>query len=114
MLKKKQSRLETSKEVRRVLNRHGVDLSFCVYSCYGLEVRLSGWLCKTDGSDFNTAQIEGIINDFQRSLAGYNLFGEFDNWHFSTERITFVGDRDEIKLDPLESEELDVELDKKS
>lgn len=114
MLKKKQSRLETSKEVRRVLNRHAVDLSYCVYSCYGLEVRLTGWLCKTDGSDFNIALIEAIIEDFQRNLSGYNLIGEFDNWNFSTDRISYIGDKDEIKLDPFEEEILEVELDKKS
>ena len=114
MLKRKLSRLETSKEVRRVLNRHGVDLSYCVYSCYGLEVRLTGWLCKTDGSDFNSALISAMIEDFQRNLSGYNLLGEFDNWNFSTDRISFVGDKDDIKLEVFEEESLDIELEKKT
>lgn len=91
---KKLSRLESNKETRRVLNKHGVDLSYTQYSCCGMDIRLSGWLCKHDGSDFNGPQIEALIHDFQRFLNGYTISGEFDNWNFTTERISYLGERD--------------------
>lgn len=90
---KKLSRMESNKEARRVLNRHHVDLAYCQYSCCGMEVKLTGWLCKHDGSDFNGAQIEAIIFDFQRNLNGYTVNGDFDNWNFNSERITNLGEK---------------------
>lgn len=90
---RKFSRMEANKEVRRVLNRHGADLSYAQYSVAGMDVRLTGWLCKTDTSDFNASQIETMIQEFQRYLPGYTVSGDFDNWNFSTDHITFLGDR---------------------
>lgn len=89
---KKLSRLESNKEARRVLARHQADLAYCQYSCCGMEVRLTGWLCKTDGSDFTGPQIEAIIFDFNRHLNGYTVFGDFENWSFNSERISFMGE----------------------
>lgn len=91
---KKMTRMESSKEVRRVLNRHGVDLSYCQYSVAGYEIRLTGWLCKTDGSDFVAGQVEGMIQDFKKSLHGFYISGDLDNWTFTSEYISFIGDRD--------------------
>lgn len=88
---KKMSRLESSKEVRRVLNRHCVDLSFCQYSVAGMDVRLSGRLKKTNGSDYNTPQIENMLQDFQRYLMGYTVNGDFENWKFTSDHISFLG-----------------------
>lgn len=88
------TRMESSKEVRRVLNRNGVDLSYCQYSVSGFEIRLTGWLCKTDGTDFIAGQVEGMIHDFKRSLQGFCLSGELDNWSFTSEYISFIGDRE--------------------
>ncbi len=90
---RKFSRLEANKEVRRVLNRHGADLAYTQYSVAGMDVRLTGWLCKSDTSDYNAAQIETMIQEFQRYLPGYTVSGDFDNWNFSTDHITFLGDR---------------------
>jgi hypothetical protein len=95
-LMRKLSRMETNKEVRRILNRHMVDLAYCQYSCYGAEVRLTGWLAKGDGSDFNAPQIESMIHEFHRYLPGMMIHGEFDNWNFNSERICFVGERDSL------------------
>lgn len=92
---KKVSRLESNKEARRVLNRYGVDLSYCQYSCSGKEVRLTGMLMRFDGTNFRAQQIEGMIYDFQRLLPGFIIVGELDNWSFSSEHISFHGDRDE-------------------
>ena len=91
------SRLEANKDVRRILNRHGVDLSYAQYSVSGMDIRLTGWLCKTDGSDFNASQIEGMIQEFQRVLHGFSISGDFDNWNFSSDHITSVGGKDEDK-----------------
>lgn len=90
---KKLSRMESNKEARRVLARHQTDFSYCQYSCCGMEVRLTGWLVKTDGTDFNGPQIEAIIFDFHRHLPGYTVMGEFENWNFNSERISFIGDK---------------------
>lgn len=91
---KKMTRLECSKEVRRVLNRCGVDLSYCQYSVAGYEIRLTGWLCKTDGNDFIAPQIESLIYDFKRTLQGFMIFGDCENWNFTSEYISYVGERE--------------------
>src|SRR3989344_619937 len=97
---RKLSRLEANKEVRRVLNRHGVDLQYCQYSVAGMEIRLSGWLCKHDTSDFNGSQIEGMIQEFMRLLPGFSVAGGFDNWSFSTDHISYLGDGREDVTSP--------------
>ena len=92
---KKLSRMESNKEARRVLAKHAVDLSYCQYSCCGCEVMLSGSLYKNDGSDFTGPQIQAMIGDFQRFLAGFSIQGDFDNWKFNSESISFIGDRND-------------------
>ena len=94
---KKLSRLESSKEVRRALNRHSVDLSYCQYSASGYEVRLTGWLCKIDGSEFHGLQIEALIQDLQRKLPGYFVNGDLDNWKFNSEHIQYLAERKDHK-----------------
>ena len=96
---KKMSRMESNKEARRVLNKHGVDLGYCQYSCCGSDVLMSGWLCKHDGSDFNGPQIQALIGDFQRLLPGFTVSGNFDNWSFNSESISFLGDKQEAQDD---------------
>ncbi len=90
---KKLSRMECNKEARRVLNRHQTDLAYAQYSCCGMEVRLTGWLSKTDGTDFSGPQIEAIIFDFHRHLPGYTVYGDFENWNFNSERISYIGEK---------------------
>jgi hypothetical protein len=90
---RKLTRMESNKEARRVLHRHHVDLSYCHFFCSGRDLLLTGQLYKTDGSDFTGTQIYTMIEDFHRSLVGYTINGELDNWHFNSERITYVGDR---------------------
>lgn len=90
---KKMTRMESSKECRRVLNRHGVDLGYCQYTCTGYEVRLHGWLCKTDHSDYTAQQIEEMLRDFNQTLNGFSVYGELENWAFNSERIQFLGDK---------------------
>lgn len=89
------SRLEANKDVRRILNRNGVDLSYTQYSVAGMDIRLTGWLCKYDGSDFSTVQIENLIHEFQRTLHGYSVSGDFENWQFTTDHISYIGKDDD-------------------
>jgi hypothetical protein len=109
---RKMTRMECNKEARRTLNRHGVDLSYCQFACYGNEIRLTGWLCKTDSSDFTGPLIEAIIHDFKKSLPGFMIFGEFDNWSFTSERIQYLGERKEVAGgEVLEQEVYEIDLD---
>jgi hypothetical protein len=89
---RKLSRLEANKEVRRVLNRHGVDLGYCQFSVGGMDIRMTGWLCKTDESDFNGSQIGSIIQELLRILPGYSVSGDFENWNFTSDYISKLGD----------------------
>ncbi len=106
------TRMESSKEARRVLNRNGVDLSYCQYSVAGYEIRLTGWLCKSDGSDFNAGQVEGLIHDFKKTLQGFYIAGDLDNWSFTSEYISFLGDKDGPKEGGnLEEQVWEIDLD---
>jgi hypothetical protein len=84
--------MEANKEVRRILNRHLVDLSLSQYSVSGHEIRLTGWLVKNDTSDFNAKGIENLIEEFQRRLPNYFVAGDMDNWKFTITHITYLGD----------------------
>lgn len=90
---RKLSRLEANKEVRRILNRHSVDLSYCQYSVGGMNIRLTGQLYKTDTSDYSGTQIEGMIQEFLRILPGFSISGDFDNWKFTSDHISYLGDK---------------------
>lgn len=91
---KKLTRLEGNKEVRRVLNRHGVDLAYCQYSVAGTDIRLTGHLCRSSGGDFQAAHLEHMIQDLIRQLHGYTITGDMDNWSFSSDHITHLGQKD--------------------
>jgi hypothetical protein len=93
---RKLSRLEASKEARRVLNKCGVDLTQCQYSVAGMDVRLTGSLKKYDSSEFSIHQVESLILEFQRLLPGFSVSGELDNWNFSTNHITRLSEKAEM------------------
>lgn len=95
---KKLSRLECNKETRRLLVRNGVDLGYCQFSSFGFDIILTGWLCHTDESDYTPGQIENMIHDFHRALPGYTVTGDFDNWNFNSERISYIGDKDGLNI----------------
>lgn len=85
---RKLSRLEANKEARRVLSRNGVNLSYAQYSVSGREIRLTGWLCHQDNSNFNAHEIEMIVQELLRVLPGFLIAGDFENWKFSSDYIT--------------------------
>lgn len=106
MKKEKNSRLENSKEVRRILNRYGVDLTQCSYSVSGREICLTGYLFKTDGSDFVVQEIESMVNEFQTILRGFIVRGDMENWNFSSDHLNQVGGEegeDERNIDDAEA-----------
>ena len=55
---KKPSRLESNKDVRRILLRHRVDLTQLAFSCHGRTVSFSGDLMKDGGRDFSASEID--------------------------------------------------------
>ena len=93
-MSRKLSRMEANKEVRRILNRNGVDLTYTQYSVGGMDVRLTGWLCRSDTTDFSANKVETMIQEFQRVLPGYSVTGDFDNWSFTTDHITYLGSKE--------------------
>ncbi len=104
MSSQKLSRMECSKEVRRVLNQNRVDLTHCQYVVSGRDIRMTGWLYKTDGSDFSGQQIESLVADFQRRLSGFTVCGDMENWNFSSEHISKVGRHEEEEEDEVVAE----------
>ena len=89
----KKTRMECSKDARRVLARNGVDLTECKYNVSGSEVHLSGWLCKTTGAEFTGLQVESLVMDLLRSMHGYTIQGEMENWKFNSQQIRYLADR---------------------
>lgn len=89
----KRSRMESNKIVRQVLHRHGVDLTYTQYSVAGRDIRLTGYLSRLDGGKYNANMIESMIYEFQRYLAGYTISGDFENWSFTQDHISFLGDK---------------------
>lgn len=58
---KKLSRLETNKDVRRILVRNGVDTTKVQFSCHGKSVSITGGLYKDGGQEFEIILIENIM-----------------------------------------------------
>src|SRR4051812_8117739 len=91
------NRLEASKDCRRVLARHNVDLSRCNYNCSGYEIRLYGRLMKNGGGDFHPTQIENMIQDFKKAVRGITVYGDLENWSFSSDHVSFLGAKGQNK-----------------
>ena len=105
----KLSRMEANKIVRRVLSRHTVDLSQTQYSVSGKDIRLTGFLCKTDGSHMPANHIETMIQEFMRYLPGFYITGDFSNWSFTSDHITFLGKEDSNEVMQEEEESMDLD-----
>ena len=103
-MREKSSRLENSKDARRVLNRYGVDLTQCQYTVAGREIRLTGWLLKVDGSDFHSQEIESMIQEFSSVLKGFMVCGDMENWKFSSDHLQAVGGDGEQEEEAQEEE----------
>ncbi len=92
---KKPSRLESNKDVRRILLRHRVDLSQLAFSCHGRTVSFSGDLVKDGGRDFSASEIDMMVLE----ILGLNLgvLSDLKNWDINGGTISKreVKDKDE-------------------
>ncbi len=102
----RKTRMELSKEARRVMSRHSIDLSSCQYNVNASEIRLTGKLLKTNGTDYSGLEIEGLVKDLMMKLDGAMVVGECENWRFSSQHITFLGKRDTTKMSKEEADDL--------
>lgn len=89
--KQKASKAEMSKEVRRVLNKHRVDLSILEYSYGGSSIRLSGGLWRVDGSDFTAEAISYMISDLHRFGS---LYTDLVNWDLNGGSIRVISEQE--------------------
>ncbi len=87
MPKPKGTKAELSKEVRRTLNKHRVDLTMLDYSYGGSSVRLSGGLWKNDGSEFSVEALTYLINDL---YPFGSLYTDLVNWDLNGGTIRII------------------------
>ena len=86
---KKLSRLESNKKIRTTLVKSGADMAEINYSCHGRSVSLSGRLCRTDGQEMSSSNIEMLVQDI--SSLGLQINSELENWHVSEGSISKKG-----------------------
>lgn len=92
MVAKRGSKAEMSREVRRVLNKHRVDLTVLDYSYGGNSVRLTGGLWRVDGSDFSVEALSYLISD----LYPFGLlYTDLVNWDLNGGNIRIINDKKE-------------------
>lgn len=87
MAGKRGSKAEMSKEVRRILNKHRVDLTVLDYSYGGSSVRLTGGLWRVDGSDFSVEAISYLISDLYPFGM---LYTDLVNWDLNGGNIRII------------------------
>ena len=96
MAAKRGTKAEMSKEVRRILNKHRVDLTVLDYSYGGSSVRLSGGLWKSDGSDFSVEALTYLMND----LYPYGtLYSDLVNWDLTGGTIRAISQESKFTVD---------------
>lgn len=81
------TKAELSKEVRRILNKHRVDLTVLDYSYGGSSVRLTGGLWRVDGSDFSVEAISYLISDLYPFGV---LYTDLVNWDLNGGSIRVI------------------------
>ncbi len=101
----KLSRLEANKVVRRVLNRHYVDLGELNFSCSASEVRFLGYVRKISGYELSYRQMDHLIRDLSDGLPGYQLKGETTNWNFSNSYCEALFDPNTVETDDIDEVE---------
>ena len=91
MKAKKATKAEMSKEVRRVLNKHRVDLSVLAYSYGGSSIRLSGGLWRVDGSDFTPEAVSYLVSDLGRFGS---IYTDLVNWDLNGGSIRIITEQE--------------------
>jgi len=87
MPKLKGTKAELSKEVRRILNKHRIDLTMLDYSYGGSSVRLSGGIWKNDGTEFSVEALTYLINDL---YPFGTLYTDLINWDLNGGTIRII------------------------
>jgi len=89
MAKKKLSKAQMTKEVRRILLRHQVHLSKVFFSANLSSIYFSGILVRNDGKEFKHA----VVNVMTMELLQLgNIRCELENWIIGNDGVYFVGD----------------------
>ena len=61
-------------------------------------------------SPINGPQIQALLFDFKRYLPGHSVIGDFENWNFNSERITFLGDKESGNEEESAAHEQEIDL----
>ncbi len=81
MKRGKLSRAEQTREVRRILSKHDVDLGELQVSCSGTRITLQGTLLKRSGDNFNFEVLNTLLGELQR--VGM-VSSELTNWDLNS------------------------------
>jgi len=79
--KGKLSRAEQTREVRRILSKHDVDLGELQLSCSGTRISLMGTLLKRSGESFNHEVLNTMLGELQRVDM---VSSELTNWDLNS------------------------------
>jgi hypothetical protein len=85
---KKASKGQLNKEVRRVLNRYGVDLTYLNFSAGANSLYFGGHLVKIGGADFKIS----VVNIMTQELLEIGRIRcELENWYIGSDGVHFTG-----------------------
>lgn len=85
--KEKLSKAHYSKNLRRALAQHQVDITQIMYSANSTQVFLSGLLLKNNGEEFNT----GAIQELHKELCTFGtISSDLANWVLSNDSIVKI------------------------
>lgn len=91
MVKKKLSKAQLTKEVRRILLRYQVHMSKCFFSANLTSIYLSGTLVRNDGKEFKHT----VVNLMTQEILAYaSIRCELDNWIIGHDGVYYTGDED--------------------
>jgi len=89
MAKKKLSKGEITKEVRRILLRYQVHMSKVYFSASLASIYFSGQLVRNDGKEFKHTVVQLITNEV---LQFGSIRCELENWVIGNDGVFFTGD----------------------
>ena len=98
MAKKKYSRLEINRMVRRFLVQNTIDLTQLNFSSSIRSIRLYGRMVKTTGRELKIKEVENLIRSLETIPGISDLQFDLENWKISSGSITPKGHKREKKL----------------
>lgn len=93
--KKKPSRAETSKKVRQMFTKHGVDLAEIQITASSSQVSIGGWLLRHDGSELAFPQVKALVDDLMNEC-GF-ITTSLGNWDLTAGQIKKLADKNPEK-----------------